>query len=32
MGENKHAYRVPVNQKARENLEGLGVDGKIILV
>ena len=32
MGKNKFAYRFQVNQKARGNVEGLGVDGKIILI
>jgi hypothetical protein len=32
MGKNKNAYSDPVKQNARENVERLDVDGKIILV
>jgi hypothetical protein len=32
IGEKKYAYRFQVNQKARGNVEGLGVDGKIISI
>jgi hypothetical protein len=32
MGENKNAYRFQVKQKARENVDGLNVDGKKILI
>jgi len=32
MRENKNAYRFQVKQKAKENVEGLSVDGKTILV
>ena len=32
MRENQNAYRFQVKQKARENVEGLRVDGKIIFI